>query len=83
MCFDVFSALQNRESFWEFFTFDEFQMHLCKKKVASAADLDGVSYEMIRALPDLAKRSILTSFNEIFISGNIPESFLSPNRLRI
>lgn len=30
---------------------------------------------MIRALPDLAKRSILTSFNDIFISGDMPESW--------
>lgn len=47
--------MENPVSFIEFFTFDEFQMYLRRKRVSSVADLDGVSYKMIKDLPDFKK----------------------------
>lgn len=44
--------MENPLSFIEFFTFDEFQICFRRKRVSSVAGLNGVSYEMIKDLPD-------------------------------
>lgn len=55
------------------FTFEELETILDRKRKPSAGGNDGVTYEMIRALPGISKRSLLTSLNNNFMENDIPD----------
>lgn len=57
------------------FSFDEFEKCLAGKTKSSAGGCDGITYEMVRSLQGIAKRSLLTALNNAFLSNNIVDDW--------
>ncbi|XP_037818046.1 uncharacterized protein LOC119607950 [Lucilia sericata] len=57
------------------FTFEELQHVLHNKTGKSAGGVDKITYDMIRALPDYAKCSLLTALNDAFLESNVSEKW--------
>ncbi|XP_073831714.1 uncharacterized protein [Musca autumnalis] len=57
------------------FDFDHFEKILNNKKKGSAGGQDKITYEMLRALPEISKRALLTAMYDAFIDNSIKDSW--------
>ncbi|XP_073820295.1 uncharacterized protein [Musca autumnalis] len=55
--------------------YDHFEDILFKKKKGSAAGHDGITYEMLKALPGLSKRALLTAMTNALMENAIRDSW--------
>lgn len=66
----------------QYFSLQDLQQVLDETKDSSPG-LDGVPYAALRNLPSAAKQKLLDIYNEIFLSGDIPESWKAFNIIPI
>ncbi|XP_058987128.1 probable RNA-directed DNA polymerase from transposon BS isoform X3 [Musca domestica] len=57
------------------FDFDHFEKILSEKKKGSAGGHDKITYEMIKALPGISKRAILTALYNAFLENSINDNW--------